>query len=319
MSHSAETYRRVKELLEERRLEANRRSDMRREELHRTLPAIAEIDGELRKTGIRLFRTACEGGEGLSTRLAAIRSENEALQEKRRSLLAEAGYPADYTDVHFTCAACSDTGFVASKMCECMRRLLVEEGIRHSGIGNLIGKQSFENFALSYYKGEREAEMMRYAKDKCLYFAEHFAPGKENLLLMGGTGLGKTHLSTAIAKGVIEGGFDVVYESAPNLLSDFEYDHFKSRYDDDMRSEKYLSCDLLLLDDLGTEMQTSFTLSALYNLLNTRLNRGKSTVISTNLSQNEIRARYDDRITSRLFGEYSILFFVGEDVRKQKL
>ncbi len=319
MSHSAENYRRVKELLEERRLSANRIAESHRDELHTRLPEVAEIDRKLRKTGMRLFRTACEGGDDLESRLAAIRAENESLQSARAAILAGAGYPADYTEVHFTCKTCSDTGFVASKMCDCMRRLLIEEGIRSSGLGSLIAKQSFQNFNLSYYTGERESEMMRYAKDKCVYFAENFAPGKENLLLMGGTGLGKTHLSTAVAKRVIENGFDVVYESAQNLLADFEFDRFKSRGDDPLRSDKYLSCDLLLLDDLGTEMQTQFTLSTLYNLLNTRLNRGKSTLISTNLSQNEIRARYDDRITSRLFGEYTILFFVGEDIRKQKL
>ncbi|MBQ2766264.1 MAG: ATP-binding protein, partial [Clostridia bacterium] len=143
----------------------------------------------------------------------------------------------------------------------------------------------------------------------------------ENVFFCGTTGLGKTHLSTAIAKTLIERGFDVVYDTAQNILSDFEYERFGRSYGDDSesRTDKYFDCDLLIIDDLGTEMTNQFTVSCLYNIINTRINHSKSMLISTNLTQNEIRERYSDRITSRLFGDFMVMRFVGKDIRLQKL
>ena len=154
----------------------------------------------------------------------------------------------------------------------------------------------------------------------CRDYAENFKPGaSRNLLFIGNTGLGKTHLSTAIAKKVIEGGCDVVYDTAQNIFADFEIEHFSRNRDEEDRTSRYFDCDLLIIDDLGSEMSNQFTVSVLYLLINTRLNRGLSTMISTNLNQKELRERYWDRITSRLFGEYRILLFLGTDVRAQKI
>ncbi len=320
MSYNAETYRHVRRLLEERRLSAIRTAEERTRNLHTALPALAEIDRALAGTGRRLFGEACRGGADLDARLAALRRENESLVEKRRALLVENGYREDETEVHYTCPLCMDTGFVDTKMCDCMRKEMVKEGMRRSGLGSLIDRQSFDNFSLSFYSDTKEnLALARYALDSCRDFAENFRVGEKNLLLIGGTGLGKTHLSTAMARRVIERGFYVLYESAQNLFSDFEYDRFRARGDEEPRSEKYFSADLLILDDLGTEMMTQFSVSCFYNLLSTRLNRGKSTVVSTNLDEAGIRAAYDDRITSRLFGEFQVLLFRGEDIRKQKL
>ncbi len=319
MGYNAENYRNVRAAIEERRMKAVQDAEARKRALHAESPALCRLDGLLSETGRRLFRTACMGGSDLAERIQALREENEALVAERRALLVSLALPEDYTDVKYTCKECLDTGFVGTKMCECMRRLLVEAGFRSSGLGNLIDRQSFDNFSFDYYSEDRETlALMRYAYNECKAYADNFSVGNGNLLLMGGTGLGKTHLSTAIARRVIEKGYDVLYESAPNVFADFEYDRFRARGDEPSRGEKYMNAELLILDDLGTEMSTQFSVSCLYNLVNTRLNRGKSTVVSTNLSENELPRTYDDRITSRFFGEYKILLFRGQDIRKQK-
>ena len=320
MGYNVENYRTVRATLEERRTSAVKEAELRKRALHAESPELFRIDAALSETGRKLFRAACMGGEGLSDRLRELRQENEALLSKRKELLRAIALPEDYTDVHYTCKDCLDTGFVGTKMCSCMRILLAEAGFRSSGLGNLIDRQSFDNFSFDYYAEDRETlSLMRYAYNECKEYAEGFTVGNGNLLLMGGTGLGKTHLSTAIARRVIERGYDVLYESAPNVFSAFEYDRFRARGDEASRSERYMNAELLIIDDLGTEMPTQFSISCLYNLINTRLNRGKSTIVSTNLSENELSRTYDARITSRLFGEYKILLFRGQDVRKQKL
>jgi DNA replication protein DnaC len=201
-----------------------------------------------------------------------------------------------------------------------MKRALIYEGFRSSGLGSLIEKQSFENFSLGYYNGA-DLEKMEYNLAAAKDFAESFSEdSSENLLLLGGTGLGKTHISTAIAKRIIERGYDVLYDSAQNMITAFEQDRFHRGYGDDSpyESEKYFSSDLLIIDDLGTEIANSFSVSCLYNVINTRINKGKPIVINTNMNQKIMLSRYDERISSRLLGEFRILLFTGEDIRKQK-
>lgn len=320
MSRQAENYEKVQRLLSERRKKAADTAAENRVRLYAMSQDARDIDRALGETGRNLFRIACEGGPELSARIAALKEQNLALQEARRTLLSSLGLPADFTEPQFICKACGDEGFVKGRMCDCMRKALAEEGFRSSGIGALIDKQNFDNFSFDYYKENADTlSLMRHAYDTCRRYADTFTSETGSLLLMGGTGLGKTHLSTAIARRVIERGYDVVYESAPNILADFDYDRFRLRSDEEPRAEKYLTCDLLIIDDLGTEVDTRFTLSHLYNLFNTRINRAKATVVSTNLSERELSARYDDRIVSRLFGEFTPILFLGEDVRKQKL
>ncbi len=323
MGYNRENFRRIKEEYQTKYLRARAEADRRREEVEARLPEVAEIDRAMRQTGVELLRTAVGGGEGAVERLAALREQNEALQASRRDLLVANGYPADYTEVRYECERCGDTGYVDTKMCDCMRRALILAGYESSGLGQLIETQTFENFSLDYYRQKPEQYAVMQRNFDTLYrFAHEFRAGqRRNLALFGGTGLGKTHLSSAVARVVIERGYDVCYVTAVGLMADYEYDRFKSGRDEGVAAslDRYADCDLLIIDDLGTEITNQFTVSVLYNLINTRLNRGLSTIINTNLTQKELRDRYWDRITSRIFGEYQPLVFVGIDVRMQKL
>ena len=310
--YTRENYALAKAEIEKRRLDAIATAEERNQDLALESEEIKTIDKELSKTGLLIFKTACEGGD-----IDAVRARNTELQERRRAILVKLGYPEDYTEVHYTCKVCSDTGFVGTKMCSCLKQLLITKNIQSSGMGKLIDKQSFDNFNLDVYKNNPEihARMERNLKLAKAY-ADNFASRRGNLLLIGTTGTGKTHISTAIAKAIISQGFDVLYDSVQNIVNDFERDKFKSGYNSEQTSEKYNECDLLIIDDLGAEFVTQFSVSALYNLINTRQNKGLSTIISTNLSASELAGKYEGRIYSRIIGaDYTVLRFEGDDRR----
>ncbi len=311
--YSYENYDKVKFEIEKRRRDAVARADARSAELRERSEELRDIDAELSGTGLLLFKTACSGGD-----IAPIRERNQLLVEKRRKVIKALGFPEDYTDVKYTCETCSDTGFIGgTKMCSCFREALIKATIASSGIGELIEKQTFDNFDLDWYKGEESVlENMTANLAAARAYVKSFAKKRSNLLLIGKTGTGKTHISTAIAREIISQGFDVVYDSAQNIVSDFEADKFRSGYASVSKSEKYLECDLLIIDDLGTEFSSQFTVSCLYNLLNTRANRAMATIISTNLSAEELARKYEDRIYSRLVGVGTrVLVFEGRDRR----
>ena len=311
--YSYENYHKVKSEIEERRLSAIAAAEARSAEVRALSPEIAEIDRELSGTGLLIFRTAINGGD-----VAPIKERNQALNKRRRELIVSLGLPEDYADVHYSCASCSDTGYIdGTRMCSCFKEGLIKATIASSGIGRLIEQQSFDNFSLGVYAdNEKERSRMEKNLEAAREYVESFAKSRGNLLLIGNTGTGKTHISTAIAREIISRGYDVIYDSAQNILADFDDDQFRRRYDEEPKGTKYLECDLLIIDDLGTEFSTQFSLSCLYNLLNTRQNRGLATVISTNLSPEELARKYEDRIYSRIIGrDTKILAFVGKDRR----
>ncbi len=316
MSFSRKVVNLVNEEFENKRIKNESTRDARISEVYSKIPEIKSIDKELSKTGASIMALALGGKEGLDVRLGEIKSRNLELQRTRALLLSEHGYGEDYTDLHYDCTLCQDYGVYNGKLCSCYKNRLIEEQFKLSGISNLVKTQSFETFSLDVYENKEEmGELLNYAMN----YVKDFATVKENLLFAGGTGLGKTHLSTAIAKSLIENGYNVIYETAQNIFFDFDNDRFRDRFTDEApESQKYLDCDLLIIDDLGSEAINSFTVSCLYNIINTRLNRGLPIIASTNLSSKEIRSKYHDRIASRLFGEFNIRMFHGNDLRKIK-
>ena len=321
MAYNNNIYKKIYDEYSQKYLIARQRAQERAGELHTRIPEIARIDSELSKVGLEIF-SASLAGENYKERLDKVREKNLALQERRAELLKANGYPVDYSDVKYECTKCSDTGFIDNTMCSCMKEALTLAGIENSGFAELVRTQSFDNFSLDYYSQNiKFHERMRMNVEFLKDYAENFnAKDARSILLMGGTGLGKTHLSSAVARKIIEKGSDVFYTGAIDLFSTFEVQRFKSYSNEsDELIERYFECDLLIIDDLGTEMINQFSVSTLYNLLNDRLMRKKPTIVSTNLSKDDIQKKYTDRITSRLFGEYNVLFFMGTDVRAQKL
>ena len=323
MGYNKTNYARIRGEYQTKYLKARAEADRRMAEIHEKCPAIADLDRRLSKTGAEIAMAALGTGEEYRARLAAVESKNLALQEKRAALLAELGYPADYTLPPYECAKCNDSGFVGIKMCDCMRRDLMLAAYESSGLGQLMKTQSFDSFDLSFYKADTDQRRrMQENLELLKAYAENFSTASDNLILTGPTGLGKTHLSTSVARRVIERGFDVYYTGAIEMLAEFERARFGSgeeRREAGEELSRYTECDLLILDDLGTETSNQFTTSCLYMVLNNRINLKRPTIISTNLTGADIKARYADRITSRIMGEFSPLAFVGDDVRYQKI
>lgn len=319
---SQENYRRIRQEYETKYLRAEEAAEARLAQVQEAIPELRELDRQLSSLGLDILRVIHEGGD-VDAAVARLREHNEQMQLRRAALLTAHGFPADYTQIRYECPVCGDSGFVDGKMCACMKKKLIEAGYESSGVGQLLRTQSFENFSLDYYTDDPRA----YARMKRIYgimkeYADGFVPGRaDDLALFGGTGLGKTHLSSAVARRVIDRGYDVLYTSAVGMLSDFERQRFgnSSGVGNQADTTRYYDCDLLIVDDLGTEVNNQFTTSILYDVINTRLNRRAATIISTNLDSDEFRKRYWDRITSRVFGEYSILQFLGSDIRSKRI
>ena len=317
MAYSRENYRLVREAFEKKRDYAESAAQQRAQKVYELHPDIFEIDIKLSRTGLDVME-CITNGKDVPMGIEALRQKNEELQTQRRALLIKYGYGEDYLKTKYECDICDDTGFDGLKMCKCMRHALTMAGIESSGIGALYKTQRFENFDMSFYNTSPDvSRRMSGILAACINYAENFADNNnESLLLMGATGLGKTHLTTSMAYVIIDKGYDVVYDSAQNIFSAYEAKRFDKNMSVD--TDKFMTCDLLIMDDLGTEMTNAFTVSCLYNIINTRLVAGKATIINTNLSLADINKKYTDRIGSRIMGEYNIHQFLGSDIRMQK-
>lgn len=302
--------------------EENRRAA----EIREGIPRIAGINAQLANQMMVLASLAFSRESDVDERLKALEKENLALQAEKRRLLVSGGYPANYLDDIFDCALCGDTGFIDGRPCACLdliyNRRLTEE------LSPLLrsGDECFENFRLDYYSTEREAEsnviprdVMTQVYNACVRYADNYSPDtSKNMLFTGAPGLGKTYLSACIARKVAQKGYSVCYETAITAFEAFEARKFNN---DEAAAEKVnrmLSCDLLILDDLGTEFSTAVNTSFLYSLINDRIIHGKQTIINTNIGKNDFASRYSEQIASRLNGEFTVLSFFGEDIRRKK-
>ena len=298
----------------------------RQEELFAENPRLREIDRKLRDTMSGVIAAALRQGEDPLPAIRRIRDENLELQRERAELLVGMGYPMDYLEEKPACPKCDDTGYCGQRMCQCLQRFYHEEQIGELSKLLDLGSQRFESFSFDWYSGAVDSEAGTSSRklaednfDTCQDYAHQFSESSENLLLFGDPGLGKTFLSACIARVVSERGFSVVYDTAGHIFARMEAEKFRrddEEAEDDMA--RYEKCDLLIMDDLGAEMHTSFVQSALYQLINGRLLNGKKTIINTNLQMEDIAARYGAAIASRLEGEYHMLPFFGEDIRKLK-
>lgn len=329
MGYEQSVLRRATARLEAQRKAREEAQERLRSEIYAKLPRVAAIDRELRRTITQIIAASLRDGSDPVPAIGVIRDKNLSLQAEKAALLTEHGYPADALDDKPACPKCSDTGWVGANMCACLKALCTEEQIRELSKLLDLGEQSFDSFSLDYYSplpwpGESLSprENMEFIFDVCSSYARKFGRFYfRNLFLTGAPGLGKTFLSACIARVVSEDGFSVVYDTAGHVFSQFESAKFRRDDDGDTAGEdveRCMNCDLLILDDLGTEMTTSFVQSALYQLLNGRLLAGKSTVISTNLDPEELGRRYGAPLLSRLEGEYQLLPFVGTDIRRLK-
>ena len=302
--------------------------EARRERIFQRQPRLRQIESELRATMSRIITEALRRGTDPHPAVEKLRDENLNLQSEKRELLARMGLPMDCLEERPACPLCGDTGYRGGQVCRCLRRYYAREQQKELSRMLDLGSQSFDTFDLDWYsdqllpgqsKSERE-QMEGKVYETCVAFAHQFGRRAENLLLFGAPGLGKTHLSAAIARDVSDKGFSVVYDTASHVFERFEAQKFGGREDQETAAdvERVLNCDLLILDDLGTEMTTAFVQSALYQIINTRLMEKRSTIISTNLSPDKLAQRYTPQIASRIEGEYRLLAFVGEDIRKQK-
>ena len=313
-----EAYTRVRQ----RRAAAVAEVEAHRDEIYRSIPEIAEIDRSIVRTSMRIYELAQQGR--LDQERDRIMRENLDAQHLCGRLLVKNGYPEDYLDLHYTCEKCDDTGYLNNSYCDCLKKEIARIGIQRMQQRAHLELHDFDTFSLSYYRGivtddGRDCEkVMRQILDRCTAYARTFSLESPSMLFFGPTGVGKTHLSLAIAKAVLEKGYSVIYDSIIDLLGDVEREHFGRAKDETDTLSLLLTADLLIMDDLGTEFDTSFNVSTVYNIINTRLNRRLPTIISTNFGYEEIRDRYAARIVSRLFAGYECSEFVGNDIRLLK-
>ena len=278
------------------------------------IPRLKEIDRQLRATMAMAAQAAFTRGGDPAQLLEEARLENLSLQQERAQLV-EMYFEEGYLDDSPVCTHCGGNGYVGSTMCECLRELCRQEQKKELTFLN-VGRESFDQFRLDYYP-ERDniRTLMEKTYQLCRRYAYGFSEKSPNLLFSGDTGLGKTFLSACIARTVADNGYSVVYETAGHLFGKMERAKFAGDEQARRECDKYLACDLLIVDDLGTEMPGQFTTSALYGLVNDRIQSGKPTIISTNLTSEEFAHRYNRQIASRLRGSFLRVPFVGEDIR----
>lgn len=323
MAYSAEVIRRAKERLAQAREDRESENRQHLAQAYEKCPRIRQIDLQLRRTMAQAAQAAFRKGSDGRAEMDAIRQENLALQQERAQLVGQY-FEEGYLDDSPICTVCGGSGYVGSNMCECLRELCRQEQKKELTFLS-AGKDRFEQFSLDYYPDRLDPVMkvnvralMERNLQMCRRYAATFSEKSPNLLFSGDTGLGKTFLSACIARVVADRGYSVVYESASHLFGKLERAKFYNDEQARTDSQRYTDCDLLIVDDLGTEMPSQFTTSALYTLINDRILYGRPMILSTNLNTEDFSRRYSSQVASRLNGNFQRIPFLGEDIRAKK-
>ena len=321
MPYSDDIVKRARERLQSEREQNDRQCRARIEAVYDKTPRLREIDRQLRMTAAQVLAATFRSSGDPTAAMAKIRKENLALQQERDWLLqTECIDPADL-EMTPICQCCGGTGYVGAQMCECLKELCRQE--QKKELSALLGPErgEFDRFRLDYYPAEYSSaistsprRLMERVYREAVNYAQKFSPSSPSLLFAGATGLGKTFLSSCIARTVADRGFSVRYAPISALMADCEEETFRQQGAHG-KTDACLRCDLLIIDDLGTEMTTQFTVSTLYQIRNTRLLEGRATIVSTNLPLDDLQVRYSAQIASRLLGTFILFQFYGDDIR----
>lgn len=304
---------------------AVREAQITKESIYSELPEIKKIDENISDLALSIARTALSE---TNINLDELRKNLESLYEKKKIILEKNGYSLSDFDIKYNCSSCKDTGYSSDgSRCECLNKLIINKLYENSNLDNILNNENFDNFDIDifsdekykdYKKSPRENmfENLLTAQDYCSFHKKNIG---QNLIFFGSTGLGKTYLSNCIAKFFLDKGFSVVYQTAFELfdiISDKRFNNLNPQSNNaDEKYKAIFNCDLLIIDDLGTESVNSFTLTELFNIVNSRIISKKRTIISTNLSMKKFSEIYTERIFSRIAKYYDTLFFYGNDLR----
>lgn len=294
----------------------------RKEEVRRKIPQVEAIEREIGKLCIKVSINALQDIPNREDHLKSLRESITTLRMKKTELLVSNGFPVDYLDLHHSCNKCKDTGYIGVEKCSCYKQKLNKLYYKNSDLFTVSDKNNFGNFSMDFYSNKNEGpekysprENMKKIVNGCLNFISNFDTTEENILFYGSSGTGKTFLSHCMAKELVDNGHFVVYKTAEELIKNLRDVRFNNN---SILEDHLINCDLLIIDDLGTEMSSEFSKAELFNLLNTKLLRNKKMLISTNYSLDELLSLYSERITSRLFGNFTLYKFYGKDIRLQK-
>lgn len=289
---------------------------LRTEQVYNSVAGYEELDSSVSSVSVEYGKRMLSGDDAA---LSDLKAALHALAENKKQLLLSAGLPSDYLEPVYDCPDCKDTGYINGEKCHCFKQQMISLLYEQSNIYEMLKTENFSHLSYEYYSGEDLTAFER-AVNVCKLFIAEFDQKYNNLFFYGTVGCGKSFLSCCAAKELIETGRSVIYFSAVGLFD------FLSRYSFDYKNKENLynafedlyNCDLVIIDDLGTEVTNNFVTSELFSCLNERHIRKKSTIISTNLSLGELRDRYSDRIFSRITSNYEVCRLSGQDIRMHK-
>ncbi len=295
----------------------------RREEIYKRFPRIREIDGEISSVGLEKINEAYRLPENCGHILDELSAKIDSLKREKQEILASHGYSPDCMQIKYECADCKDTGYVGGAMCHCLKQNVISALYDLSHLKSVLKYENFESFDISLYSDQPFGDSAKSPKKnmeniylECIKFVNSFPDADCSLFFYGNSGLGKTFLSHCIAKDLIDKGYTVIYQTAPDLIDVLR----KTALGEDTEEAALIEeCDLLILDDLGTESATAYSEQVIFNIINARLLAGKKMIISTNFNLEELMNTYPERICSRIFGNFRIYAFYGDDIRLKKI